>query len=99
MTRPAGSYGEVRTALVDALRTHGPMPLCDLAARSQVGLDAASMTVKNAVRYGAMQIVGHKKMPHCTKWVAVYDLASEEAPDEDLSVGMLVLGNALSAWR
>lgn len=67
--------GEVRQVIVSTLREHGPMAVRDLAQSTQVGYLAAARTVDNALRSGALQIVGHEKQAHCKKWVALYDVA------------------------
>jgi hypothetical protein len=90
---------ELRLAVVEAIRQSGPLTLRDLTVRSQVGYDAARYTVQNAVRSGALQIVGHEKREHCDKWVALYDLPQEPAATEHIEVGFVVLGEALSQWR
>jgi hypothetical protein len=96
--RPAG---EIRAAVLQTLREQGAMPLVDLVQRLplQTSQRAVQHTVENALRAGLLAKVGHEKRPHCTKWVALYDLAE---PGDDMPVhdgGLMVLGAALSAWR
>lgn len=68
--------GEVRQALLDAARalttdTTAPT-LVELAARSQVGLTAATFTTKNMVRSGALVIVRERHVSYRNRPVAEY---------------------------
>lgn len=94
--------GEIRSAICETLRNQGPMPLVDLVQR--VGLtttpSAIEYTVKNAVSAGVIVKVGSEKRAHCNKWVALYDVATNEEIDMPIhDGGMVVLGNAISGWR
>lgn len=72
--------GEVRQALLSAavaLTTPEQAPtLAELAAKSQVGLDAALITVKNMVRSGALVIVRTRRVPYRNRPVAEYAKAA-----------------------
>lgn len=72
--------GEVRQALLSTLREAGPLSTREAAQRAQIGLDAALRAMDNALRAGAVQVVGHAKRAHCKKWVALYE-AVDDAPD------------------
>jgi hypothetical protein len=96
--RPAG---EIRSAICDALMSHGPMPLVDLMGC--VGLQTTPKTientVKNAVRSGLLEKVGHEKREHCHKWVAVYDVANNvRVIEPGNSSGIVVLAGYLRDW-
>ena len=87
--------GEVRQALLATLRLAGPLSTRDAAARAQVGLSAAQRTMDNALRAGAVLVVGHEKRPHCKKWVALYqavDPAPDVAPEPEAGHAWATLG-------
>jgi hypothetical protein len=95
--------GEVRETIVSTVREAGQsLALRDIAQRSQVGYDAARRTLDNAVRCGVLEIVGHEKREHSSKWVALYDVP-RPAPSSDAfanaDVGVVALGSALDRWR
>jgi hypothetical protein len=76
--------------------------LKDLAAKSQVGLDAARRTLDNAIRSGSLEIVDRRKVEHCKKRVAVYGLPAacpEVGDSNEHDGGLMVLNGALNAWR
>lgn len=54
--RPAGSFGELSGALLTAAQA-GPGTVRELAARAQVGFDAARYRAPYLVRAGALQVV------------------------------------------
>ena len=98
--RPAG---EIRSAICETLRNQGPMPLVDLVQRVNVQTtqQAISQTVKNAVRSGQIEKVGHEKRAHCNKCVAVYDLVDvkfigEQQHDDG---GIVLLSGVIRDWR
>lgn len=93
--RPAG---EVRQAVVRTFAEHGALPLCDLAAASNVGSAACSYVVKNMMRAEQLEVVGHVKREHSKKWVALYSLA-EVAPADVVDPGIVLLDDMLRAWR
>lgn len=68
--------GEVRQALLNAaleLTTPDQAPtLAELAARSQVGIEAARRTIDNMVRSGAMVIVRTRRVSYRNRPVAEY---------------------------
>lgn len=53
--RPRGSYGEIGRAMVNAAAS-GPASVRELAARAQVGYDAARYTASRLVRLGALEV-------------------------------------------
>ncbi len=71
--RPAG---DLRHALLKAahdLRQQGQQPtLRDLAHHAQVGVEAATHTVKNLRRAGLLAVAGHRRVEYRNKPVAVY---------------------------
>lgn len=71
--------GEVRRALLGALREHGPLPMRDLAQHTQVGYRAARWTLARCVQAGVVVKAGAEKRAHSRKLVALYDLPDEEA--------------------
>lgn len=74
------------------------MPLCDLAARTQIGYACCRRTLDNAIRAAQIEIVGREKRPHCKQWVALYDVVQPgDLPQADAAV--VELQAALSAWR
>lgn len=95
-------------ALEEALRQAGkPMALRELAHHAQVGLAAADRALRNArqangTRPARIQVVGHEKQAHCTKWVALYDLAPGETEREAAPVVLALneLGELIAThWR
>lgn len=100
MSRPAGTVGEVRQALLDAaaaLHTPERSPTVgELAAHAQVGRDAAVATVKNMRRAGQLRIVRTRRVAHTTKPVAEYAPAEAGAAAE-VAQGYQ-FGVLLSAW-
>lgn len=95
-------HGEIRAVIFDAIRQTGPSPLCDLVVQTQVGYEAARRTVDNAMRSGALAIVGHEKREHSKRWVALYDVVDVEQSEEitnDSGSGLVVLSAAISHWR
>ena len=93
--RPAG---DVRREIVSVLQRDGALAQRDIAERTQVGYEACSTTLKNAVRAGQLEIVGHEKRAHCKQWVALYALAAEAAA-EPVQPAILLLDAAIGAWR
>lgn len=89
--------GEVRQVIVEALRAAGPLALCDIATKTQVGYLACRRAIDNAVRANRLEIVGREKRAHCKQWVALYDVvrAAEQPPPQAVPD----LQAALSAWR
>jgi hypothetical protein len=95
--RPAGTYGEVRAALMKALETAGPLTIREAAACSNVGLTAARRAIDNAVRAGAVRDCGSAKPAKGTKWQTLYELAPE--PDESRAGhGWVDLGRVVGGW-
>lgn len=95
--------GEIRAAILGALCERGPLPMRDIAVLKQIGVHAVRQTLENMVRADVVEIVGHEKRAHCTKWVALYDVVPPDpTADPACTVhdgGLLLLGAALNAWR
>lgn len=75
MPRPAG---EIRQAIRSGIAERGPLTLAqlrDLPPLRQATPRVVGSTVKNMVRGGQLVPAGRERQAHCTKWVAVYDLA------------------------
>lgn len=91
--------GEIRKLITDTIKAKGePMPLCDIAAATQIGYGCCRRTLDNAVRAKVLEIVGHEKRPHCKQWVALYDVVQPgDLPQAEAAV--VELQAALSAWR
>lgn len=85
--------------ITDTIKAKGDaMPLCDIAAKTQIGYGACRMAINNAVRANVLEIVGREKRPHCKQWVALYDVVQPgELPQAEAAV--VELQAALSAWR
>lgn len=91
--------GEIHAALLAAARdlaTPGQAPtVAELALHAQVGLRAATDTVKNMRRHGALRIVRTRRVNYRNRPVAEY------APADGGEVGShqgVDLGQALAAW-
>jgi len=96
--RPAGSYGEVRAALMQQLQAE-PSTIRAAAQRSQVGLDAARRTIANAVRAGSVRECGQARPARGTRWEAIYELAPEPEPAEHRAgQGWVDLGRIVGGW-
>ncbi len=94
--------GEIRSAICETLRQLGPMPLVDLVQRVGIQTTPAAIkkTVENALTAGVLTKVGSEKRAHCHKWVALYDVATNQEIDMPIhDGGMVVLGSAISGWR
>lgn len=92
MARPPG---DVRMAVIGAIRSAGPGTLREIQARvntqralelaSVVDYDTMRTTLHNATRgkTPALQIVGQAREPHAKCWLAIYDLAeAQDAPEQ-----------------
>jgi hypothetical protein len=90
--------GEVRQAICTTLQQHGPLPLCDIAARAQVGYEACRHAVSNALRAERLQIVGQTKVAHAKQWVALYDLVVGHEPIADEPQCVVPLEEAIRRW-
>ena len=91
--RPAG---DIRHALLKAahdLRLQGQQPtLRELAAHAQVGVKAATDTVKNLRRAGLLAVTGDRRVDYRNKPVAVYTPANAEPP------AFVDLATVFTAW-
>jgi len=99
--RPAGTFGDVRQALLSAARElvqpHRAPTLQDLSARACVGRVAAMHTVKNMVRDGDLTIVRRRWVAHSCRPVAEY--APKDAPPDCLGGhGWNELGRCVAGW-
>jgi hypothetical protein len=93
--RPAG---EVRQAICSTLQQHGPLPLCDIAVRAQVGYDACRHAISNALRADRVEIVGQTKVAHAKQWVALYDVVAESEPAQVVPPSVMLLDDAMRRW-
>lgn len=83
MSRPPGTVGPLRQALVQALRRDGPCGLRELQARSGLSYDDTRTAVLNAVRSGQVVVVGHERPADCKRWANVYGVPDEDAAQVD----------------
>lgn len=91
--------GEIRTLMVSALRERGPMPMRDLAQRTQIGYSAARWTIARCVAAGVLVKAGQEKRAHSRKWVALYDVQADgSAGAGDHGAPWTDLGRCISAW-
>lgn len=93
MARPPG---DVRMAVIGAIRTAGPGTLREIQARvnlqrakekaSVVGYETMRTTLHNATRGKSpvLQICGQAREPHAKCWLAIYDLANAQDQPEPL---------------
>jgi len=84
VTRPTGTVGELRQALLESARVlaqpNRAPTLLELTQHAQVGRVAAMNTVKNMVRAGDLLIVRRRWVAHSAKPVAEY--APGDAQDD-----------------
>lgn len=75
--------GEVRQVLEQAFKDAGPCTVREVAARAQVGLATAQVTVYDMLRYGDVERVGRAKDAQSQAWAGVYELVrvAESAPE------------------
>lgn len=73
--RPAG---EVRLALLKALKGRGPSTSRDLAASAQVGMSAASKTLDNLVAAGQVVKRAPVRVPGVKRPVPTYEIFSTQ---------------------
>lgn len=110
MARPPG---DVRMAVINAIRSAGPGTLREIGQRvnaerakvklSVVHYPALRSTVQNAVRGGDLQICGQAREPHAKCWVAIYDLAEaqdapEQQPESALAEACAQLAAVVGVW-
>ena len=92
--RPVGEISLALLGAVVELRTDVQGPTVrDLALHAQVGLDAATETMKNLKRHGHVRIVRTRRVNYVNRPVAEYDL-----PEPEPGAGFVDLGNVVSAW-
>ena len=92
--RPAG---DINKALLQALSVSSAgLTLRELAAAAQVGLDAATQTIKNMNRRGRVCVQSTRRVPGRNRPVAVYALpVTKDAANDavmNLSAAMRVWG-------
>lgn len=91
--RPAG---EINKALLSALSTASTgMTLRELAAAAQVGLDAATQTIKNMNRRGRVRVMDTRRVPGRNRPVAVYALPGSQGAAND---AVLSLSAVMRVW-
>lgn len=95
-------HSEVRQALLGAVQllatpTQAPT-LAELAAHAQVGRAHARYMLRDMKRYGALQIMRTRRVPHSRRPVAEYVLAPVQAANDDDGAGFVDLGQLLGMW-
>ena len=84
--RPAG---DINKALLQALSVSSAgLTLRELAAAAQVGLDAATQTIKNMNRRGRVCVKGTRRVPGRNRPVAVYALPVQQEAANDAVMGL-----------
>jgi len=78
--RPRGSTGEVRSAVVDAVKAEPRSHVGRIAEVAGTGRLATRRALDNACRAGELRIVDTCRLEHSRRPVALYDLA--EALDD-----------------
>lgn len=91
MARPCG---DVRQALVEALRTRGPMPLRTWAAEARVGYRVADSAVRRMVGVQVQATSERVRLPGACKPSRVFALIEDRAP----AVAPADPFAALSSW-
>ena len=71
--------------VLQTIAAHGPMPLCDVVSKSQLGYPTVQDTLNNAVRLQQVKIVGYEKRPHHNRSVALYACADGDASKKELN--------------
>lgn len=94
--RPAGETTKtLLQVLAVACAEGGGMTLRELAAASQVGLDAATQTIKNLNRRGRVCVMKTRRVPGRNRPVAVYALPAQQPAANDAVLGLSL---AMRAW-
>lgn len=97
--RPAGDVSQALISAAHALVTPERAPtLRELAAHAQVGLDAATVTVKNLNRSGRMQKVRERRVAYRNRPVAEYAPATTQEIEHRAGHGWVDLGRCLQGW-
>lgn len=96
--RPLGDISLALLGAMSELRTPEQAPtLRELALHAQVGIDAATETVKNMRRHGHARIVRTRRVAYVNRPVAEYEPTQQAA---DHAAGFVDLGAVISgAWR
>ena len=93
--RPVGEISLALLGAMQELRTPEQAPTVrELALHAQVGIDAATETVKNLRRHGHVRIVRRRRVDYVNKPVAEYEPASSV----NEGAGLVDLGDVMSAW-
>ena len=92
--------GEIRQALSNAAHAlahevGAGFTYMDLAAKSQVGYDAARQTTKDMVKAGELEPVGTRRMPGVRRPLRTYLPAD---PRGGRVCGSQILANAMGGW-
>ena len=93
--------GEVRSAIVAAIRGRGPMALRDAAHGAQVGYGVAKVALSRCVAAGQLVVAGQERREHSKNWVRLYDVpepAPAEVPTERHGCGWVDLGEVMQVW-
>lgn len=98
--RPAGETAKTLLQVLSAAcavdaEGGGGMTLRELAAASQVGLDAATQTIKNLNRRGRVCVLKTRRVPGRNRPVAVYALPVAQPAANDAVLGLSL---AMRAW-
>lgn len=94
--RPAGETNKaLLQALASACAKGGGLTLRELAAAAQVGLDAATQTIKNMNRRGRVCVLNTRRVPGRNRPVAVYSLP---VPQDAANEAVIHLSAAMRVW-
>ena len=98
-------HGEVRSAIVAAVRERGPMALREIAHTAQIGYVATKWTLGRCVEAGQLVVAGQERREYSKNWVRLYDVPEPvegDSADDAASThdgGLMVLSAALASWR
>lgn len=97
---PGRPQGEVRAAVLAAIRDRGPLPMREVAHAAQVSYADAKRTLGRCVQARQLVVAGHERQAHCTRWVRLYDLAPESDADTQPrhGHGWVDLGRIVQGW-
>jgi hypothetical protein len=91
--------GEIRLAVLAAIRERGPLPLREVAAAAQVSYADAKRTVSRCVQAQQLVVAGREKPANSRAWKQIYDIAPPPAPIEPRhGHGWVDLGRAVAGW-
>lgn len=96
---PGRPQGEVRAAVLAAIRERGPLPMREVAHAAQLSYADAKRTVSRCVQAHQLVVAGREKREHSTSWVQLYDIAP---PPPDIEPrhghGWVDLGRIVAGW-